>query len=161
MPELETVTTFFRKQFEERCETVGGGVKLRWQLKQDRPGLFTEQRQAALEQFKAVDRVRCYSFPVGDEFGPLPGEHEIIPCLLPPASDGFRRRRSIEHAIEFGGLKLAGVILQLALDRQTLWKKRPAPGIVMPSRGADQDAGHGIVPGCSGNFFIGNRRSDR
>src|SRR3984893_14959581 len=54
----ETVTTFLRKQFEERCETVGVGVKIRWQLKQDRPGLFTEQQQAVLEQFKAVDRVR-------------------------------------------------------------------------------------------------------
>src|SRR5258707_4638803 len=82
---------------------------------------------------------------MGDEFGSLPGENKIIPGLLAPASDSFRRGRSIKYAVEFGRRKLTGIILKLALDRQTVRKKRSAPGIVVPSGRTDQNASHGIV----------------
>jgi hypothetical protein len=36
------------------------------------------------------------------------------------------------------------------LDRQPLGEERPAPGIVMPPGGADQDAGHRLVTALAG-----------
>src|SRR5438105_14193903 len=80
-----------------------------------------------------------------DEFGCLPGEYEIVSGLVSPALYGFRRRRPVKHAIEFSGRKLAGIKLQLVLERQALRKERPSPGIVVPARRADQDPRHDVT----------------
>src|SRR5205807_121207 len=88
-----------------------------------------------------VDEV-SRALPMGNEFRRLPGEHEILAGLVAPASDRLRRRRSIEDAVQLGGCKLASVILKLVLERQTPWKKRSAPGIVVPARRSDQNTRH-------------------
>src|ERR1700709_2651176 len=80
-----------------------------------------------------------------DEFRRLPGEEEIGPRLLSPTLDCSLSRRAVEHAVEFGSLELAGIILKLRLDRQALRIKRTSPRLVMPAGSADQDAFH-----CSG-----------
>src|SRR3954454_24756775 len=108
-------------------------MKIRRQLKQDRPRFGAKQGQAILHQFKAVDRFLRQPLPVRNEFGSLPGKNKILAGLLAPASHGLLRRRAIEHAVEFGGRKLAGIVLKLVLERQALRKKWPAPGLVVPS----------------------------
>jgi hypothetical protein len=59
-----------------------------------------------------------------------------------PTLDRIVRWRPLKNAIKLGGLKLAGAILELALEWQTHWKKRPAPGIVVPSQCAYQNTRH-------------------
>ena len=70
---------------------------------------------------------------MSDELRGLPGENEILTGLLAPASHRFGCRCPIEHAVELGRRKLAGIVLKLVLERQSLGKERSAPGIVMPS----------------------------
>src|SRR4030095_5018128 len=82
---------------------------------------------------------------MGDEFGCLPGKDEVAPGLIPPACHRFRRGRSVKHAVKFRRRKLAGVVWQLLLEAEALGKERPAPGIVVPSGGADQDPRHEIT----------------
>jgi hypothetical protein len=50
-----------------------------------------------------------------DELRGFPREHEIGAALFAPGLDGQRRRSPIENAVEFGGLKLSGVVFQLLL----------------------------------------------
>ena len=114
-------------------------------MKQDWSRFPAEQGEAAFEQFEAVDRILRKPFPMRDEFGCLPGEYEIVSGLVSPALYGFRRRRPVKHAIEFSGRKLAGIKLQLLLERQALWKERSPPGIVVPTRRADQDPRHDVT----------------
>src|ERR1700694_6034847 len=144
MAEFETVAAFYREQLEKRREPVGIGVKLRRQLEQDRTGFVTQQREAVFKQFKTVDGIVRQAFPVGDEFGCLPGEYELLAGRFAPAFDRFRRRCSIKYAVQFGGRKLAGVILKLVFERQALGKKRSAPGIVVPAGSPDQNTCHQI-----------------
>jgi hypothetical protein len=67
---------------------------------------------------------------------------QTLAGLRAPTLDRIVRWRPIKNAIKLGGLKLAGAILELALEWQTLWKKRPAPGIVVPSQCAYQNTRH-------------------
>ena len=94
MPEFKTVPALFRKQLEEGSKPVGVGFKVWRQLKQDWSGLVAEQRQAILKQFETVDRVLREAFPMGDEFGCLPGEDKILPVcsrqLLTASGVGVR-----------------------------------------------------------------------
>src|SRR5437879_1946983 len=143
MSKFETVAALLRKQLEERDQPVGVGLKVRWQLKQDGPGLVAEQRQAVFEQFQAIHRILRKAFPVGDEFGCLPSEDKIVPGLLVPAFDGLGSRRTIKYGVELGRRKLTGIVLKLVLDRQSLGKERPAPGTIVPPRCADQNLRHG------------------
>jgi hypothetical protein len=79
---------------------------------------------------------------MGNEFGSLPGKDKFLAGLRAPILDRFVCRRPVKDAVKLGSLKLAGVILKLVLERQTFGKKRPAPGIVVPSRCADQNTRH-------------------
>jgi hypothetical protein len=54
----------------------------------------------------------------------LPGEDKILADLRALTLDRIVRWRPIKNAIKLGGLKLAGAILELALEWQTLWKKK-------------------------------------
>src|SRR6266516_3453522 len=154
MPEFKTIAALFREQLEEGTKPIGVGLKMRRQLKQDGSGFVAEQRQPVLQNLKAIDRVLREAFPFGDEFGCLPGEDKIFAGLLAPAFDGLGRRGTIKRAVKLSRGELAGVVLKLVFDRQSLGKERPTPGIVMPSRRADQNACHGItasLPSCLSN----------
>ena len=50
---------------------------------------------------------------MSDEFGGLPREDEVLAGLLLPTSHRLWRGRSVKHAIELGGLELAGIVLEL------------------------------------------------
>src|SRR6185312_13311240 len=143
---FEAVAAFPGQQFAERHESFRIGRKPRRQLKQDGSRLFAEQRQAAFQQFEAVYRVLRQPLPMRDELRCLPGKDKVFVRLLVPTSYGLRRRCPIEHAIEFGGRELAGVMAQLLFERQSLRKERPSPRIVMPSRSADKDSCHRLYP---------------
>jgi hypothetical protein len=67
--------------------------------------------------------------------------HDFAGLLL-PASDSIWRGCSIEHAIEFGGLELAGVVLELCLYGKTCGVEGSPPRIIMPAGCPDQNASH-------------------
>ena len=75
-----------------------------------------------------------------DEFRGLPGEDKVLASLGSPGPDGIQARGPVEDAIQFGGGELTGVVVKLVLEWKSLWKERTAPGIVVPSRRADQNA---------------------
>src|SRR6185437_3296707 len=124
MPKLETVTAPPGKKFEKLCKSFGICFEVRRQLKQNRARLVAQQRQSLLDEDQAVGGILGKAFPVGDEFGSLPCEDEIISRLRPPAFHGLEARRSIEHTIELGGPELPRIVFKLFLERQSLWEKR-------------------------------------
>src|SRR3954454_8062757 len=81
---------------------------------------------------------------MGDELRRLPCEDKILAGLLFPAFDGIRGGCSVEYPVEFSGFELAGVILQLRLDRKVARGKRAPPRIIVPARSTDQDASHDL-----------------
>src|SRR5947209_7916130 len=113
MTKLETVAALVGKQLEERDKPVGLGLEIPRQLKQDRSSLFAQQRQPIFQQLEAVHGIFRQALPVRYEFRCLPRENEILASLLAPGCHGLRRRGSIEHAVELGCRKLAGIILKL------------------------------------------------
>src|SRR5258707_2201287 len=113
MAKLKAVAACLRQQVKEGFEPLGIGMEIRRELKQDRSGLVAEKRKAVLQQLEAVDGFFRKPLPVGDEFGRLPGEDKILSGLLAPAFHRLRRWRAIEHAVQLGGRKLAGIILKL------------------------------------------------
>jgi hypothetical protein len=60
-----------------------------------------------------------------DESGGLPGEDEIVSALRAPGLDGIEPGRPVKDAVEFGGAELAGVRLQLPLEREAFREERP------------------------------------
>src|SRR5262249_50094315 len=80
--------------------------------------------------------------PVGDEFRPLPSEHEVLRRLVAPGAHRLERRRTIERAVDLGGGKPASIPAQPVLFRDIRRIERPAPAVIGPARGADEHLFH-------------------
>jgi len=78
MSEFEAVTAPPREWIEESAQSFGVRYKIWRQLKQDGACLRGKQAQAFLDQGQTVDGIGRETFPVSDELGCLPGEHEIM-----------------------------------------------------------------------------------
>jgi len=81
---------------------------------------------------------------MGDELGRLPRKGEVLARMLFPAFDRIGRGRAVEHAIELGGFKLAGVVLKSRFDGQAIGVEWSSPRAIMPAGCANQNAGHKI-----------------
>ena len=132
MAELECASPLRRQKLQKCGEPFAVGVKLRRQLKQDRPEAFAERVHPPEYE---PDRVLGVLQPpvMRDVARCLPGENEPAWNGVPPARHGLDRRQPVEAGIDLGRPETAGVIGQLVADTHAVGIERPPPGIVMPA----------------------------
>src|SRR4051795_3413278 len=123
-------------------------MKLRRQLKQNRPGFLAEIRHTLFQQFEAIIAALGQALPMRDEFRGLPGEDEIVGSVVAPALERLDCRGAIERRVELRRYEPRCIVNESVFLAHFFREERPPPGGVMPPRRADQDLRHSCVPRC-------------
>ena len=116
-----------------------------WQLEQERPGAVAEQAHPPLDDLgPAAGRLQ----PPGVGQGARRLDRHLEPRREPvvPPRERAVPGPSVVARVELDRREPAGVVLQPASLGHTGWVERPGPAAVRPSRGADEDRHHGILP---------------
>ena len=144
MPKLHGVSMSLRQLSKEFVESVAIFAQHRWQLPKNGAQMFFEWRDSLKEN---CDRLRLdfQLFHLRNEAASLHSLNEPIRSAVVPRSHALFERQPVKSGIDFDGVELGRVKLQMLARRQSFGIKRASPALVNPATGADKKPSHALI----------------